>query len=846
MTIGSRNILTTITGNERFLVLDANGNPATMNGSQLATFLAISPKAGPAPVWGGRIRVLTGGEMFQCIDDDGLPSAMSAAEFTTFSAITPKTPPALAGRAQLTTITGFERFLAFDANGFPVTLSGVDVANFAVPNPVDNTPTAPTNVVLSSGISQITITWTDGDPKAGTVTGNGLYLNDGTGEVYIGNILTGSPYTYAAVNGRPYTARITMITDIGGEGPKSAYSNTVTPAATPGPATADITMYVGTRTRVGHGGVSLSSTTLGLLTSGSVAAWNLVRTSGDSAVWGDNLNDGETPKPLRTLTPTDASTTATWQIWADGVNTGKVLAINVEGVGVADGYTVSKPAEIDSSTTGLRATAVKSALGGRRVLFQRGSESKWNQPGSTDSSGQIASFRGFNTHTGVVSLESSDAAHPTKIGRMYIIGGKGITIDGSVAAPLIFARSMTAYPASGLGGNHSNSQNIAMLHLSYSPSFTVTDVVNGVSTPGLANSNIIIKNLTFQHDNINNSNDTTTWVTGLVVNGNTAGSTAGQSANITVQNNSISRVKDGMRVGELVYSAYTGNVVDRFCSNALFCNASNISNVSITDGIHKRPFYNAADPSDHQDFCQIGGTGVRANYNAITIARMKFYTLDGDSSGQGNFWDDYDKSTSATSGTLLNGGAYWTGFIATNCTITNIVYEGPYLNGLTLGFGTGFDVSKVTLIRGKHPNLVLRTPNSNRQKVLDPSFNFPVMQEAVSGTQHGPVGTLVQSAGHGIFNGGNGSPWMVNTNVVLFGNFPLTTPGGSNMQTNDSTSNPATIADIEAYRQSFYSTWFQMNGSGDPEIEARPKVGGPLDLGGGNWVGALKSDGSWA
>jgi len=764
------------------------------------------------------------------------------------------TPPVayskVSGDANLGVLNGNATTAALIAGGATQTMIvRATVGNRAVQFPVALTgsviPLAPTSLAATAGINQITITWVDGDPVGGTITGNNIYLNDGTGEVLNATISTGSPYIITGLtNGTNYTVRVTTITDIGGEGPKSATASAM-PVATPGPVVNDITLYVGNRTRTGHGGVSLNSTTLGVLTSGSVSAWNLVRTSGDATAWGTNLADGETPKPLRVMTPSDASTTATWQIWADGVNTGKVLTIAMEGA-VADGYTISKPAEIDSASTGLRASAVKSALGGRRILFQRGSESKWNVvSASSESAGQIASFRGFNTHTGTFSLESSDAAHPTKIGRIYIIGGKGIVIDGAATAPIIPARSMTAYPASGLGVNHSNNQNIAMIHLSYNPSFTVTDLVNGVSTT-LANSNITIQNLAFQHDGLNNQSDTTTWVTGLAINGNTAGSTAGQSANINVYNNTFARVKDAQRYSEMAYSTISFNVVDRFCSNAMFAGGANFSHVTISDGVHKRPFFNLADTKDHQDFGQIGSQNVRANYDTVTISRMKFLTLDGDSAAQGNFWDDFDKYSGA-SGAALNGGANLTGFQAVNCSIDHILYEGPYLNGLTLGFGTGWSVSHVTLIRGKHPNLILRSPDINRQKVLDPTFRLPVQTETVSGTQHGPVGTMDHCAGHATQLGGAGSPWMVETSDVLYGNFPLnTSPGGYNMQDSDSTSSSAAIAEIESTRQSFYATWFQMGGSGDPEIEARPKVGGPLDLGGGQWVGALKSDGSWA
>lgn len=653
-------------------------------------------------------------------------------------------------------------------------------------------------------VSGTTLRW------AGNISKDYEFPNDaGTNNVY--NVI------YRATNlyGNTTKALAVTVTDVADTG---AFSN--------------VALNVGNLTRAGHGGVLLSSATLGVLNSGAVTAWNLVRTSGDATAWGTNLADGETPKPLRALTVADAGTTATWQIWADGVNTGKTLTINVESAAVSSGYTVAKSTDIDSTSTGLRATAVKSALGGRRILFQRGSETKWNNPtyGGSATAGQIAWFRGFNTHLGVVSLESSDAAHPTTIGRLLIQGCKGITVDGTVTAPLLFKRSI---PPTLNGGTpatiHNNYQNLPIVHVMYSSANLVSDTVLGTAYTNLANSNIILNGLTVTSDDgLQDPTDARTWVTGIVVAGNPGASNTGWSANITVSDCSVARVKDGINVSETNNALVTRNTVDRFCSNAMFCGGGNWQNTTISYGVHKRPMYNSSDPGDHADFLQVGTSLVHADYTNITISYMKLLTLDGDSSSHGNYWDDYDK----------NGAGVLTGFKAVNCSIHHILYEGSESHGQTLGIGQGWAVSNVTTIRGKMPNLVLRSPDGTLQTVADPSVRY-----TLQGGQ-GAVGTSIKNASHA-FLAGVGSPWMVQTNDVAYGAMANTT-GGYSTRSTDSTAAAPAIAAVEAYRQSFYATWFQMGGSGDPEVEARPKVGGPLDLGGGQWAGALNSTGGWA
>lgn len=449
-----------------------------------------------------------------------------------------------------------------------------------------------------------------------------------------------------------------------------------------------------------------------------------------------------------------------------------------------NGYTASTKAQIDSD---LRASGIRNALGGRTIYLQRGSETAWaNAANGGSGAADVCLFRGFNGHTGRFKITSSDVAHPTTIGRLQLLGTKNVDIED-----LNFEHSVASMAGGDAQGN-------AMLYCGGNPTFGNC-------------AGIEVRNCTFG-TNSPDPDDASTWKSGIGLEGQSATSLI---TDCIVEDCTFERVKDGYTCGRASNMIFRRLTVDRFCSNALFGGGSKIADVTIEDIVHKRPMYNPADPKDHRDFCQFGNTAVAANYERITLRRAAFLQLDGNAPGQGPFCNDVGYSSLGT-GISVGGTAKLTGYVFIDCVMENIFYEGAFSNGFTFDLGN-WTVRNVTLVRGSCSGMGTTTRSD------------PVMRaDRLTGSDsniYQASGTVVGAIMHGL----PASTDLALTNCINMGASGL--PSNSNN---------------EVARAAFYDDWFQDPTNADPLVGFRPKIGGPLDLGGGKFIGALDSAGGWA
>jgi len=122
--------ITTVTGKERFRVLDAYGVPSVMDGAQLAQFLALAPAITNPPLATNVLGLINGGEQMLVEDDDGVPAFMTRAQLNDFLAFTPQSRVPDPRLARITTITGYERFMAIGSDGLPTTFSAQNLIDY--------------------------------------------------------------------------------------------------------------------------------------------------------------------------------------------------------------------------------------------------------------------------------------------------------------------------------------------------------------------------------------------------------------------------------------------------------------------------------------------------------------------------------------------------------------------------------------------------------------------------------------------------------------------------------------------------------------------------------------------
>lgn len=449
-----------------------------------------------------------------------------------------------------------------------------------------------------------------------------------------------------------------------------------------------------------------------------------------------------------------------------------------------NGYTASTKAQIDSD---LRASGIRNALGGRTIYLQRGSETAWaNAANGGSGAADVCLFRGFNGHTGRFKITSSDVAHPTTIGRLQLLGTKNVDIED-----LNFEHSVASMAGGDAQGN-------AMLY------------GGGNATFGNC-AGVEVRNCTFG-TNSPDPDDASTWKSGIGLEGQSATSLI---TDCIVEDCTFERVKDGYTCGRASNMIFRRLTVDRFCSNASFQGGAKLADVLQQDVVHKRPMFNPGDPQDHRDFSQFGHTSVAANYERITVENCAFLTLDGDAAGQGLFFNDVGYSGYGT-GVNVGGANYLSGYVFVDCVIRNVIYEGVFSNGLTLDLGD-WTVENVSLVRGACTGL------GSGQRA-DPVMRADRLTGADSNIYQA-TGTVTGVVAHGF-------PSSTGLTLVDCVNM-----GASGLPSNSNN---------EVARAAFYDDWFQDPTNADPLVGFRPKIGGPLDLGGGKFIGALDSTGGWA
>lgn len=587
-----------------------------------------------------------------------------------------------------------------------------------------------------------------------------------------------------------YEVQIKATSPAGRLSAAQSISVTVTDVAS-NPNFNSVTLYVGYYTRSGHGAVPLAASGLGVLNGLPVTSWTLTRTAGDSTAWPSTVTTGQTPAPSRALTAADNATTATYSITADGVDTGETLTISVTGAG----YTVSAKNDIESSTTGLRATSVKSQMGGRSVYFQRGSDDAWANAGfaGTSSGSDIAFIRAFNTHTGTITWTSADASNKPAIGRMYI----GADMVGHRFTGLRFEKALTAYPANGLTSTtQSSRQNIELFECDRAAN--VRDIEIDNNTFGAPDT----------------ATDPTQWISAI----NIAGSYSGSSLanNIHIHDNTFTRVRNGISFGNITGSTFEDFTIAHFSGDAINGGASSFNTITIQDFTISHPYTNSAASGFHPDFVQIGSTNAATSISEVIIRRGVLDTGVGNRMAQGPFFNDTGFS-SVYSGNIVqytSGATYGdgqqrlSGFTANNCEISNILYLGGFSNGITLDYGSGWTIRNNTLIRYSAPNAGTSSAPTIRPVILRDSVTLAAITS--TGTIYGNVSFADVDTATG----------LTETNNVT-----MTDPGSS----------------LEA-QYTYYETLFNDPRNGD----WTPISGGALSLGGGKYAGAYNPDGSWA
>lgn len=560
-----------------------------------------------------------------------------------------------------------------------------------------------------------------------------------------------------------------------------------------GPSYQSPTLFIGYYTLANHGAVPLDHPGTGVVDAITPSSWSLSRISGDATAWPEGpITSGLTPAPTRTLTVADYGTTAVYSISADGVPTGATLTLQVS----QPGYTVSTKDDIDSNTTGLRQTGVKSQMGGRYVYFQRGSDEAWENAsnGTTSGYGDICLVYGFNTHTAgtYIHWTSSDQDHKPAIGRFFIDADNSRhKIHG-----LKFEKALSAWPANGLAANdHSGDQSIAMLQCNRKTN--VDDIEVYDCTFGAPDS----------------ITDPSQWVSGF----NFAGDSADFISNVHVHDVTVSRVRVGAAFGNATNLTYENFTVHYFCGDAINGGASGFDNIILRNWETWHPIFNPVTPGIHPDHCQIGSSNSIMDIHDILVEKFICGIGLGDRIAQGPFFNDTGFHGTGTGNiveylggtTYGNGAQKLTGYYANNCEIRNGLVLGSLSNGVSLDRGSGWIVRNVALLKLSGPNV---------DNVDEPVIRTVVLRDQVT---HDPVTSLGEVFGNISFGA-----VTTTTGISAANNFTLTDPGD-------------TYAAQIAYYENFFA---------DPaNNDWRPKAGQfAIDVGDVIYAGPYNPDGSWA
>jgi hypothetical protein len=563
-------------------------------------------------------------------------------------------------------------------------------------------------------------------------------------------------------------------------------------ATAAGATYASTTLRVGRETRAGAGAVPLTAQALGILISGTApTTWTLTKLSG-SASWPATVTTGLTPAPVSTLTSaTDAGTQAVYDIVADGAATGQTLTINVQPAAEAAGaLTVASKAEIATTLGGIKAT-----LGGKRIEIQVGSDASWRNAANSSSGGaaDIMNFTQWNTHSGVITVTASDPARKPLIGRLMLVTSNNLRITG-----LSFSRAILSWPESGLtSAQHANNQNVSCFQMTRSTGLAACAFIE-------------VDNNTFGAAVGSNP---TQWITGL----NIIGALGFTAQDLTIRNNTFTRVKGGVAIGGAERVAIRNNLFRYGCSDFINLGGDVNAGFLIENNQLYAPMNNPADLADHADFCQIGSTSAAADYTGLIVRYNVFDMADGDTSAQGPFVNDIAFSSAGT-GALLTNGQKLTGFFANNCEIYNNIYVGGHVNGPALDVGTGWVVRNNTSVRAKAAG--------STEPMSDPTFRAARVVESASGTPRTSQGVSMGNIAHQI--PANGSvEGLTSANDLALGALPSA-----------SRDEPARLA--------LLSPIFQDPGNADVLLAYRPVANAAAFIAAGRYRGALNPDGSWA
>jgi len=572
-----------------------------------------------------------------------------------------------------------------------------------------------------------------------------------------------------------------------------------------------VTLRVGYLTRASSGSVPLDHPGTGVLNSGSVSSWSLVRSSGDSSVWPTPVVSGRTPAPSRALTIADGGTTAVYEIWADTgsglADTGRTLTISVQSaVETAGAFTVSAKNDIDStSSTGLRGTSVKSTIGGKRFEVQRGSDTAWANSnfGSSAGNADIMWIRTFNTHTGTCTITNSDDDHRARVGRIYIEDSIGFRITN-----LQLCYGLTQWPENGVtASTQSTRQSVSAIYVTTNHG-PVTDLEvdnNDFSAP-------------VGYD------DNSQWISGIDMRGSAY---PDWIDNVSIHDNNFSNVRQGISGGGWQNVSISTNNIIVFCGDGLSpCTGNGAMDVTVEYNYIAAPFTLVTSPSTHPDFLQVGSTNIGHDAERIIVRYNICNTNGGEKSSQGPFFNDIGYWGSAAShppGDPLSNGQYLTGYVCVDCEAHNNIYIGAYSNGLTLDYGTGWEVYNNTLVRGAMVEI------ADQSSFADPTIRPTVLTNLTTSAAVTSAGTYTGNVSHAAISSGSG---MTLTNNLSMGG----SPGGG--------SSGASAL------YSYLDTWFQnaslCNSYAEIISGYRAKESGPLALGGGKFIGALNPDGTWA
>lgn len=573
-----------------------------------------------------------------------------------------------------------------------------------------------------------------------------------------------------------------------------------------------VTLRVGYLTRASSGSVPLDNPGTGVLNSGTVTSWSLVRTSGDSGVWPTPITSGRTPAPSRALTSADGGTSAVYEIWADTgsglANTTRTLTISVQSAAESAGaFTVSAKNDIDSTaSTGLRNASVIGTVGGKRIEVQRGSDAAWANSnfGTSAGNADIMRVRGFKTHTGVCTITNSDDAHPARVGRIYLEDSINFRITG-----LTLCYGLTQWPENGVSAStQSSRQSVVAVYLTNS-----SGPVSGIE----------IDSNTFGAPT--GYDDNSQWISGIDVRGSTY---PNWISDINVHDNTFTKVRQGVSGGAWTSVSISTNSIITFCGDAISPLTSNGgTDITVEYNYIAAPMTLPTSTGTHPDFIQVGSTNCLNDAERIKIRYNICNTNGGEKTAQGPFFNDigYWGSTSGghPAGDLLSNGQYLTGYQCVDCEAHNNIYIGGFTNGLTLDYGTGWLVYNNTLVRGAMVEIADQTSFG------DPIVRPTVLTNTVTSAAVTSAGTYAGNVSHSTISSGSGMTLTDNINMGA-------SPGGGVAH------EAALYAFLDVYVQD----------SSDIADEAgvlagyRAKVGGPLDLGGGKYAGALNPDGTWA